>query len=45
MDYAVKQSNFEAKTEVSEMEFQLAPLSELQLALVGGGVGEVIFPN
>lgn len=45
MDYVASQVGTELKTEVSQGEFQLAPLTDLQLALVGGGVGEVVFPN
>ena len=30
-------------TEAVSSQFRLAELSELQLALIGGGVGEVVF--
>ena len=45
MDYARKDAVIVETTELTSEQNRLTPLSELQLALVGGGSGEVIFPN
>jgi len=42
MEYANQQPVLQ-KAEVVQEEIQLLPLNELQLALIGGGVGEVVF--
>ena len=43
MDYAHKDAPIAEKTEFNAEQNWFAPLTEMQLALVGGGVGEVIF--
>ena len=43
MDYAQKDTQTIDKIEIDAERNQFAPLTEMQLALIGGGVGEVIF--
>ena len=43
MDYAQKDASIAEKIEIDAEQNRFAPLTEFQLALVGGGVGEVIF--
>lgn len=42
MEYA-NQNVVVQKPEIVQEEIQLLPLCEFQLALIGGGVGEVVF--